>query len=161
MTRSDDEPSTGWAFLGTAAASFATGPTLMLTYGIHAMLTDPTATDMDAQELGALGTILVYSSFMCLIGSIPAATVNAIALSRLAHSERDAVWWAIASGGIIGLLVAFIINGSVGEPNLRFAPWFAATGGLMGLLHWLIAIRPRRRWRLRLLLNQVAIRAME
>jgi hypothetical protein len=31
----------------------------------------------------------------------------------------------------------------------------------MGLLHWVIAIRPQRRWRLSLLRDDEAIRAME
>lgn len=148
--------------MGAAAASFATGPTLILTYGIYAMLTDPGATDMDARELGSLGSMIAFSSFICLIGSIPAAALNAIALNHLTHWERDAVWWAIASGNIIGLIVAFIMAGLIDSPpNLRFELWFSATGSLMGWLHWLIAIRPRRRWRLSLQHDQEAIRAME
>ena len=108
MTRRDPEPGTGSAFMGAAAASFATGPTLILTYGIYAMLADPTASDMDARELGTLGTLIGFSSVICLIGSIPAATLNAIALNHLVHRERDAVWWAMTSGAIVGLLVALI-----------------------------------------------------
>jgi len=162
MTRRDPEPGTGSAFMGAAAASFATGPTLILTYGIYAMLADPAASDMDARELGTLGTLIGFSSVICLIGSIPAATFNAIALNHLVHRERDAVWWAMTSGAIVGLLVALIMS-NLTDSTLHptFALWFSATGALMGWLHWLIAIRPRRRWRLWLLHDQEAIRAME
>ena len=148
--------------MGAAAASFATGPTLILTYGIYTMLTDPAAADMDASELGSLGSFTVFSSFICLIGSIPAAALNAIALNHLVHRGKDAVWWAIMGGGIIGLLVAFIMTGLFDRaPDFRFALWFSATGALMGWLHWVIAIRPRRRWRLWLRRDLEAIRAME
>ena len=162
MARTEHEPGTGSAFMGAAAASFATGPTLILTYGIYAMLTDPNATDMDIRELGSIGSLIGLSSFICLIGSIPAAAVNAIALSHLVHRAKDAVWWAISSGGIIGVLVLLILSNPFDRtPDFLVVLWFAATGALMGLLHWRIAIRPRRRWRLRLLLDQEAIRAME
>jgi hypothetical protein len=38
---------------------------------------------------------------------------------------------------------------------------FVLTGVLMGLLHWVIAIRPQRRWRLTLLRDAESIQAME
>src|SRR4030095_5050258 len=121
MARREPEPGAGSAFMGAAAASFATGPTLILTYGIYTMLTDPAAADMDASELGSLGSFTVFSSFICLIGSIPAAALNAIALNHLVHRGKDAVWWAIMGGGIIGLLVAFIMTGLFARaPDFRF-----------------------------------------
>jgi hypothetical protein len=151
--------------MGAAAASLATGPTLVVTFGIYEMLVDHGEARQVPSFLefsGMLGAFVVYSAFICLIGSIPAAALNAVALNHLAHNERDAVWWAMTTGGLIGLLVIIILNGLAGSTlDPLVALWFAATGALMGLLHWLIAIRPRRRWRLWLQHDQEAIRAME
>ena len=73
------------------------------------------------------------------------------------------VWWAMGSGGVIGVLVAFILFGlgSGDGFNRLTALWFGAIGALMGALHWYFAIRPRRRWRLSLLHDEELIRAME
>ena len=95
--------------MGAAAASFATGPTLVVTFGIYDMLTGQTMPSF-LELSGMLGALIGFSTVICLIGSIPAAALNAIALNHLAHRERDAVWWAMTTGGLIGLLVAIIMS---------------------------------------------------
>lgn len=153
-------PRRGMAFVGAAAASFATGPTLILLLSLHAFVTR--STTFDDWHVGRWVAMAVYSAFLCLIGSIPAAAVNAFTLSRFAQRGADEAVVAAISGGTIGFLVALLFMGfSGGWVDGIFLLWFSATGTLMGLLHWLIAVRPHRRWRLALAHDEETIRAME
>ena len=102
--------------------------------------------------------IMVFASLFGLIGSLPAACVNAFILSLAARHDKDEAWLSTVSGALIAMLVA-VLMGSLGVETMGAA--FVFTGILMGLLHWAIAIRPRRRWRLSLLRDEEAIRAME
>jgi ABC-type branched-subunit amino acid transport system permease subunit len=124
-------------------------------------MTSLSAGTLDVSRMPRLGGIplsLLFASLICLIGSVPAACVNAYILSRAANNEMDAPWFSALSGGLIGALVAMLM----GAPGLNaLGALFAITGALMGLLHWLIAIRPRRLWRLHMLRDEAAIRAME
>jgi len=108
-------------------------------------------------------TVSFYSSLICLLGSIPAASLNAIVLNISARRSVDEVLWAASCGGAVGLLTAaiFAIIFAIGGLPGELALWFSATGALMGALHWCIAVRPRRRWRLSLVRDAEAIRAME
>ena len=90
------------------------------------------------------------------------------ALNRAARGAYDSSWVAILSGAVIGIVVLLVLieimSGLFPALGLEFlltVLLFAATGGCMGALHWAIAIRPRRRWRLHLLRDTEAIRAME
>jgi hypothetical protein len=153
-------PLRGLAFVGAAAASFATGPTLVLLLSLHELFR-PSST-FDDWRLGGWVSMAAYSSIFCLIGSIPAAALNAFMLSRFARRGADEAVVAAISGGTIGFLVALLFMGfSGGWVDGIFLLWFSTTGSLMGLLHWLIAIRPHRRWRLALVNDEEAIRAME
>jgi hypothetical protein len=151
----------GWALVGIAAASLATGRTLVMLGGVHALL-DGLA-NLDNLLLRRWLATMAYSSLICLIGSIPAASLNAIVLGVSARKNVDIVWWAMFCGGVIGLLTAAILASLFNTRGVdgKLALWFCSTGALMGALHWYIAIRPRRRWRLSLLRDDEAIRAME
>jgi hypothetical protein len=154
-------PGIGWAFVGVAAASLATGPTLVLLAGVRELLDGlPTLSDLPLQRWL---TIMFYGSLICLIGSIPAASLNGIVLGVSTRKNVDIVWWAIFCGGVIGLLTAAILASLFTTRGVdgTLALWFSSTGALMGALHWYIAVRPRRRWRLSLLRDDQAIRAME
>jgi len=154
-------PPRGRAFVGAAAASFATGPTLVLLFGLFELVRDWPA--FNGPRLGGWITIAAYSIFICLVGSIPAASLNAVVLSRFARRGADEAVVSAISGGTIGFLVAiiFVAGFSGSRLDALFVLWFSATGTMMGLLHWVIAIRPQRRWRLSLLRDDEAIRAME
>ena len=154
-------PPRGRAFVGAAAASFATGPTLVLLFGLFELVRHWPA--FNGARLGGWIAIAAYSIFVCLVGSIPAASLNAVVLSRFARRGADEAVVAAISGGTIGFLVAMIFVASFSGDRLDavFVLWFSATGTMMGLLHWVIAIRPQRRWRLSLLRDDEAIRAME
>jgi hypothetical protein len=159
MQPPNTEPRKGRVFIGIAAASLVTGPTLVLFATVHQLVMEP----QDHWQVDSLLAIMFYSSLFCLIGSIPAASLNAIVLGSSARKGIDAAWWAMGSGGMIGLVVAVVIFGLVADGRLdgKLALWFGATGVFMGALHWRIAVRPRRRWRLSLLRDEEAIRAME
>ena len=153
-------PLRGLAFVGAAAAAFATGPTLVLLLSLHGLITRSTM--FDEWQVGGWVSMAAYSSIFCLIGSIPAAALNAFMLSRFAQRGADEAVVAAISGGTIGFLVALLFMGfSGGWLEGSFLLWFSATGTLMGLLHWVIADRPHRRWRLALVRDEEAIRAME
>ena len=154
-------PPRGRALVGAAAASFATGPTLVLLFGLFELVRYWPG--VDGPRLGGWITIAAYSIFVALVGSIPAASLNAFVLGRFARRGADEAVVAAVSGGTIGFLVAFVIVAIIsgGRIDGIFLLWFSATGTMMGLLHWVIAIRPRRRWRLALVRDEEAIRAME
>ena len=153
-------PLRGLAFAGAAAAAFATGPTLVLLLSLHELITH--SKTFDDWQIGGWVSVAAYSSIFCMIGSIPAAALNAFTLSRFAQRGADEAVVAAISGGTIGFLVALVFMGlSGGWVEGIFVLWFATTGTLMGLLHWLIAVRPHRRWRLALVRDEDAIRAME
>jgi hypothetical protein len=153
-------PRRGLAFVGAAAAAFATGPTLVLLLSLHEIVTR--SKSFDDWEIGGWVSVAAYSAIFCLIGSVPAASLNAFMLNRFARRGADEAVVAASSGGTIGFLVALLFMGfSGGWVEGVFLLWFSATGTLMGLLHWVIAIRPHRRWRFSLLRDEEAIRAME
>jgi hypothetical protein len=105
----DTVPRKGRLFIGIAAASLATGPTLMLLAAMYSWSTVPDR--FSSSDLAELPSILFFSALICLIGSIPAACLNAILLGFGARRGLDIVWWAMGSGGAIGVLVAFILLG--------------------------------------------------
>lgn len=123
-----------------------------------------------------LAELLMYSILVGLIGSIPAAIINTLLLAFLARRRRDAPGFAIASGLILGLLIGAtlvtLISVDEGwfdvDDGQRFLGYLLSlglpllvAGGLMGALHWRIAIRPRRRWRLFQERERAALLAME
>lgn len=120
------------------------------------------------QMLGRLPRLMFFSSLICLVGSAPAACVNAYILSRAARATHDSAWVAMLSGAVIGVVVLLILAGIMRGDFPKLQPemllivlLFALTGACMGLLHWAIAIRPRRKLRKRLEYDVDAIRAME
>jgi hypothetical protein len=148
-----EKPGIGRAIAGVAAAALATGPTVILWLQILDMLLG----ESGAPLFGMLG-LMVLASLFGLIGSLPAACVNAFILGLAARHDKDEAWLSAVSGALIAMLVA-VVMGGLGVETMGTA--FVLTGILMGLLHWAIAIRPRRRWRLSLLRDEEAIRAME
>jgi hypothetical protein len=127
--------------------------------------------------LPGLGEIMMFSTVAGLLGSVPAATINSILLAWLARRGKDSLWPAIASGCCLGLAAGAAIVSLVIMPDepdgllpgadrmlravLSFGPPFFAAGGFMGAIHWRIAIRPRRRWRLFQERERAALLAME
>ncbi len=161
-------PGRGTIFIGIAAAAFATGPCMMALIGLADMLDGFDHADRWMETIGKLPRVVFFSSLICLVGSAPAACVNAYVLNRAARATRDSAWVAILSGAVIAVVVLLILTKIVSDffPALRpefllVILLFAMTGACMGLLHWLIAIRPRRKLRKRLEYDVEAIRAME
>ena len=122
-----------------------------------------------------LAELVMYSTLFGLTGSAPAAGINTLLLGYLAKRRRDTAGLAIVSGLTLGFLVGVtiavivlfgdMIAANAGDRLLDFAlslgvPFLVA-GGFMGALHWSIAIRPRRRWRLFRERERAALLAME
>ena len=112
--------------------------------------------------------LLGVASLFCLVGSVPAACLNAFILHRAARNSMDAFWVSMISGAAIGAIALMVVSGIMSdrlfgsgilEPLVLLA--FSSTGACMGLLHWVIAIRPRRKLRKRLEYDVDAIQAME
>jgi predicted membrane protein len=118
-------------------------------------------------SLSQLPAIVGYVSIGGLIGSAPAACLNAYLLDRAGKNDMDATWFAMLSGALMGGIVFVALAALTGgnafqrSSGMIILALFAATGACMGMLHWLIAIRPRRNWRKRLMYDTEAIRAME
>ena len=129
-----------------------------------------------ADLVAKIAVFAMYASLFGPVGSIPAAIINTLILAYLARRRRDASGLAVGSGLVLGFLVGvmlptivFLLNegfgDDIGQGFLEFAasvglPLLIA-GGLMGALHWWIAIRPRRRWRLFQERERAALLAME
>jgi hypothetical protein len=102
------------------------------------------------------GPIILGAAYVTGLSiSSAAAIINAAALSLLARFRADSLPISLVSGGLVGLWVptALVQGRSTDTPETGimtlqgFFP-FGATGALMGVLYWLIAILPQRRRRL-------------
>jgi hypothetical protein len=157
-----------------AAATLGSGPLLMLCFTLLIGLVDPEAFATNiASDPADFAITLAESVIRGLIVALPAALAHVVSVTVLAHRARDAFGWSLASGAVIGIVVAglmiWILDESgefdILESQLLYmaavAAPFAGTGALMGLLTWRIAIHPQRRWRQLLLRGEEAIRAME
>lgn len=124
-------PPRGRALVGTAAASFATGPTLVVLFELVGNWPA-----FNGARLGGWLTIAAYSVFVALIGSIPAASLNAFVLGRFAQRGADEAVVAAISGGTIGFLVAIVIVAIISGGRLDgiFLLWFSATGTMTAAL---------------------------
>jgi predicted membrane-bound spermidine synthase len=112
-----------------------------------------------ADFVANIAEFTAYSALLGLVGSVPAAIINTLFLAYLARRRRDASGLAVGSGLVLGFLVGVmlptivvLLNEGFGDDSALGFLEFATTvglplliaGGLMGALHWWIAIRPRR-----------------
>lgn len=129
-----------------------------------------------ADMIARVAVAVMYSTMLGLVGSVPAAIINTLILAHLARRRRDGSGLAIGSGLSLGFLlgvtlptiVVLLEQGFGDETDLGILELAASVGlplviagGLMGALHWWIAIRPRRRWRLFQERERAALLAME
>lgn len=166
------------ALLGAFVTALLAGPaTLLLFVAGQATQGMPLFSFSDVADVIAnIAVVLMYVTLYGLVGSVPAAIINTLLLAHLARRRRDASGLAIGSGLSLGFLVGVVLPTIVVLLNERFRDdaglgllEFAANvslplliaGGLMGALHWWIAIRPRRRWRLFQERERAALIAME
>jgi len=92
-----------------------------------------------------------------LVVAVPAATINALVVIALANKRIDGVFASVVSAAFWGAVIPAIAlrlfgsetrNPIRGEHASSVITCLALTGALMGLVHWLIAVKPYRRWRL-------------
>jgi hypothetical protein len=166
----------GWRTVGAlAAATLGSGPTLLLFFALlFSVIYGESYLLEIAGRPAALAFTFVESLIYVPIVSLPATIVHMAAVGLLARHGRDALGWSLASGAALGIMLAgllilivLLIGGIEGFDSLErpllylVSVPFGATGTLMGLLYWSIAIRPRRQWRLRREQSEDAILAME
>jgi len=166
------------ALIAACLTAVLAGPvTMILLVAGQSMRGEPLFSFSDvADMIASIAEVLLYSTLYGLVGSVPAAIINTFLLAYLARRRRDVSGLAIASGLTMGLLIGvtlpsivFLMDDGfgqdIGQSYLEFAASiglpFVIAGGLMGALHWLIAIRPRRRWRLFQERERAALLAME
>ena len=166
------------ALMAAFATAVLAGPTTMILFlaGQAALSFFPFPFIDIANLIETLAELVMYSTLFGLTGSVPAAGINTLLLAYLAKRRRDAASLAIVSGLTLGFLVGvtiaviiFVVDGMIAaNASERFLDFalslglpFLVAGGLMGALHWRIAIRPRRRWRLFQERERAALLAME
>jgi MFS family permease len=164
------------ALIAAFVTAVLAGPTTMILFlaGLAALGEVPFYFADVADMIERIAGLLMFSTLFGLVGSIPAASINTLLLSYLARRRRDVSGLAIASGVTLGLLVgttiAVIVSvfdqgfGATSEllsVALSLGLPLMVSGGFMGALHWSIAIRPRRRWRLFQERERAALLAME
>jgi hypothetical protein len=162
------------AFVGTAIVALATGPffRLMSEAFISLVSGSPFGTGQTKGQESFL-LLLVESSLYGLIVSAPAASVNAVVIGLFARRGRDSVVWSAVSGTVLGLACGIYASwistgGLVFELSwisikymLMLSSFYAVAALTLALCYGWIAIRPLRRWRLRMESGKDAIRAME
>jgi hypothetical protein len=164
------------ALIAAFVTAVLAGPTTMILFlaGLAALGELPFYFTDVPDMIERIAGLLMLSTLFGLVGSIPAASINTLLLSYLARRRRDVPGLAIASGLTLGLLVgttiAVIVSvfdqgfGATSEllsVALSLGLPLMVAGGFMGALHWSIAIRPRRRWRLFQERERAALLAME
>lgn len=161
-------PGRGIILAAIAVTAFATGPCMLAILALGNILFDYGPPFLSRITFDEVPALVGFFSAAALVGSIPAACFNAYVLHHAAYSGRDSVWYSLLSGALAGAIVLILLALMSGVPLSRrpaaimiFLAWCSSAGACMGLLHWLIAIRPRRKWRKRLIYDVDAIRAME
>jgi hypothetical protein len=146
------------AVMGAIATSFLAGPTFCLIAAADHLLG---VGDMPSPDklLAGLLVASLFGTIVGLLGAIPASVANATILLLVARQDFDGWHPAILSGALCGVIVApgglklFMSKEGAGywgsgDNVVEYVLCLAATGALMGLIHWFIAIRPRRKLRL-------------
>jgi hypothetical protein len=110
-----------------------------------------------AGDIGVLLYLFPSVSVVGLVGAVPASIANALVVAGLAKKRVDGIVPATISGAIWSVVIpviAFRLFGSEqrnligGEHTLTAVTCLALTGVLLGIMHWMIAVRPYRVWRL-------------
>src|SRR4030095_5696453 len=108
-----------------AAATLGSGPTLVLFFTLLSTLTDPEV--FMAEVVGnptsyalTLAESVIYGSAL----SLPTTLVHAVTVAVLAHRARDAFGWSLASGAVLGGVLAglliwiLLLSGEIGGFDL-------------------------------------------
>jgi hypothetical protein len=144
---------------GTVCTAAAAGPTLVAIWLVA---------DMPFGYHPYDGVAFVVSAPVGFLIALPAALANAIMLTFLAREGADSLPVSLLSGALTGVLVHAIkprisdfLHGTAvahapPSPDLATNAVFALAGAIMGLLYWLIAIRPQRVARLSAPLDELS-----
>jgi hypothetical protein len=113
--------------------------------------------------VGDIGFLFLYVfpvvSVIGLVGAVPASVINALLVAALAKRRIDGALPGIISAVVWAVIIPAIAlhlfgnerqNLIGGEHTQTTIACLALTGVLLGIVHWLIAVRPYRVWRLQL-----------
>jgi hypothetical protein len=108
-----------------------------------------------------------------MIAYLPFMWVHALATGFLAQRGRDGFVWSALSASVLSIPVAAFVTSEIQSALFQRFDWiglqslvliylpFIATGLVIGLLYWRIAVWPWRQWRRQMETSEAAIRAME
>jgi len=117
--------------------------------------------------------LMILAARYGLMAYLPFMWAHDLATGLLARRGRDGFVWSALSGSALSIPIAAFVTWSTQSAIFQRFGWvslqslvlmylpFIATGLVIGLLHWRIAIWPLRQWRLRTESSEAAIRAME
>lgn len=154
------------------ATTLGSGPVLILSIALPNAVINPDSPMFNVvNDPLDVALSLAQSVIHGPVVSLPATLIHALVIGVLAHHARDGFGWSVASGAALGtalavlLISVLLLSGEIVGfdvlPLAGLAAPFVATGALMGLLYWRIAVRPKRRWRLLRGQGELAIRTME
>lgn len=158
MSDSDRPRLVKGAAIGAISTAFLAGPVLFCIIVVLELFRDPDLRNLST-VISTLPVALPLASIFGLFGALPAAIVNATVLALATKCKFDGWLLALLCGALCGITIApvglrmfayrdFSRYWNGGEDSTQIIICFGATGALMGLIHWLIAIRRLRNWRL-------------
>ncbi len=126
---------------------------------------------LEKQELFA--QLMIVAARYGLMAYLPFMWAHDLATGLLARRGRDGFVWSALSGSALSIPIAAFVTWSTQSAIFQRFGWislqslalmylpFIATGLVIGLIHWRIAIWPLRQWRRQIESSKAAIRAME
>lgn len=165
-------PWRNWISIGLGAA--IAGPIcLLLTEAVLSVRAGVAFGSILLKESESFAQQMILVARYGLIGYLPFMGVHALATGLLAQRGRDAFVWSALSASVLSIPITAFVTWKTQSALFQRFDWislqslalvylpFIATGLVIGLLHWRIAVWPLRQWRLRVERSDAAIRAME
>lgn len=125
------------------------------------------------ENQGSFTELMILAARYGLMAYLPFMWAHDLATGLLARRARDGFVWSALSAGVLSMPIAAFVTWSTQSAIFQRFGWislqslalmylpFIATGLVIGLLHWRIAIWPLRQWRRQIESSKAAIRAME
>jgi hypothetical protein len=126
---------------------------------------------LEKQE--SFAQLMILAARYGLMAYLPFMWAHDLATGLLARRGRDGFVWSALSASVLSMPIAAFVTWSTQSAIFQRFDWiglqslvlmylpFIATGLVIGLLHWRIAVWPRRQWRRQMESSEAAIRAME
>jgi hypothetical protein len=137
---------------GVLVAALGTGATLVLLAELAGFIFGADSTFrshpsvLESLESRSLPENVFAASVACLILALPCAILTAVVASATAILKGPAALTAMMTGGVLGCIAGLFTVALSRSPNPEFDAFVLcpATGALMGLVYWLIAVGPKK-----------------